>query len=69
MSKPLATACVFTIPYDEPTEDGQMAAWRFVVPAGTDRRKLKRLLRKIFEQLGIRDYHRAIREMGWSKLV
>ena len=69
MSKPLQADSVFTLPYDEPTEDGNMAAWRWTMPAGMDRRRVKRELRKIFLALGVRDYTRAIREMGWGRYV
>lgn len=61
----LKTDCVFTLPYDDPTEQGQMAAWRWVLPAGSDTRRVRRTVRKILRQLGEREYRRAIRELGW----
>lgn len=69
MSKPLQNDAVFTLPYDEPTEDGLQAAWRWHFPAGTDRRRVKREIRKVLRCLGIHDYHRVILELGWAKYV
>ncbi len=69
MGKRIKADTRFNIAWDDPTEYGQQAVWRFVVPAGTDRRKLKRIFRKVFLALGERNYTRAIREMGFSKYV
>lgn len=66
MSK-LQTNCVFTLPFDSPTDDGLQAAWRWFTPAGTDTRRVRRETRKILLELGVRNYRQAIRELGWRK--
>jgi hypothetical protein len=59
----------WNIPYDTATEFGQRVVWRFVTPAGMDRRKVRRILRRVFLQLGECNAERAIREMGFSRYV
>lgn len=60
-------AAVFTLPYDEPTPNGEQAAWRWHVPVGTDSRRIRRETRKILQALGVNRPDRAIRELGWRK--
>ncbi len=57
----------FNIPWDEKTDDGRQLMCRLDCPAGTDRRRVRRELRKVFLAMGERQYIRAIREMGFSK--
>jgi hypothetical protein len=59
----------WNIPFDAATEGGEQAVCRFITPAGMDRRKIRRILRKIFLQLGERNAERACREMGFNRYV
>ena len=59
----------FNIPWDDQTEGGQQLVCRLEVPAGTDRRRVKRELRKTFLAMGERNYNRAIKAMGFSEYV
>jgi len=55
------------IPWDGETDDSRQLVCRLDIPAGTDRRRVRRELRKLLLAMGEREYKRIIRQMGFNK--
>jgi hypothetical protein len=69
LGKKLQAPTRFNIPFDEQTDDGRQLVVRLELGVGTDRRRVKRCLRVVLQRLGIKDYTRAIRELGFNRHV